>query len=336
MSRGLGSFGVGFIGRADDGQDSEEASYGPTPSVWTAEHVGRRLIAAMRVVRGTPMRIGPAQMATAWPIIVQDFSELIDWDRLNEAIERGNWRTVESINAAAREEIAAQKGRDEAEAPLRKKPPTALESSMAEEALGWCAWALADQPLQANSLNLWAWCRSSGTRSGSGLISKVLMDRRIEADRMIAERRRITGEKVSVDQDMAKEAAIDVLAWANARIEATLRTLNVKLQRPAFADKIECAKWTNKQWAKWKKYEERRPRLVRSARQHCASIRAAARHRLEKALKRAGAIKGAGAAIKRSDVMPGLATTRVSFDAARKAGAATIADALNRAKIHVR
>jgi hypothetical protein len=320
-----------------DGADwpSEEAAV--APARWTSEWVGVRLVRAMAVVRSAPGRVGPRAFGNAWPAIVQDFEELVDQKRLEQAIEDRNWRTVERMMAAAQSEIAEQKARDEAEEKRKARPlPTSTEAALADDILDWCVRALKDRPAEADCLTLWAWRRSAfaGSKNAAYLgdksISRILMKRRRTADRLLAERRRKEGA-ITVDREKAAQAAAEASAWANEKIAKKQAAFDA-LRPPVFGPK---GPKTNKQRERLAKFERKRLRMARELQEFAANVKSQARARFEKAAIAAGAVQEK-VKIRRRDVMPDAVLSRTTFEAYRRAAAQAIADALNRAKAPVR
>jgi hypothetical protein len=152
-----------YAGRADDpdGGRAEPYERPPVPASWTPEYVGWRMVEAMSVVRRTSTRIGPKGFQTLWPEYEDEPPPLKELESWLEIARDADQTTL-----------------------ARARRPEPAENSRAEEAIGWCARVLADQPMQADSLSLWAWRRSAyldepdGARKGEDSIAKALRARR--------------------------------------------------------------------------------------------------------------------------------------------------------------
>ena len=176
---------------------SEIDAVGPDeiPSRWTAAWVQIRLVHALDVIHRSTTKPGPRAAHTAWPAMVGGWQDLLD-EKEQEAIvarekrfrarskRRGrlviDWRSyVDRDLVSALEADAAE------EAVRRGSEPMALEIELADEAALWPARYLADAPMEADALQLWAACQALGWQ-----ITRALQRRRAKADAMIAKRRR--------------------------------------------------------------------------------------------------------------------------------------------------
>ena len=128
------------------------------PAFWTPEHVCVRMVEAMEMTHRVGSRTGPAKIKSFWPASMQEAPPLKDlaaWLRISEDYRQ---KTI-------REPV----------------PPSALESSRANEALGWPLKYLGNEPLQADALTLWAWCTArealGGRVGGGGHQARILRAR---------------------------------------------------------------------------------------------------------------------------------------------------------------
>lgn len=154
---------------------------GDIPKVWTAAHAANRLVEAFDVLKRTPGRWGPKMFGNGWPQIVRDFAELIDQDKLDEAIRTGQARTAESLFEMLEDETQAIL-RGDADAELRRpKLPEPDEASRADEALSWGMEHMQGASLQAHALHFWAACTAFNWKA-----APILRKRAVAADAMIA------------------------------------------------------------------------------------------------------------------------------------------------------
>ena len=152
---------------------------------WTPEAVQFRLIEAYRILDRTPMRLGPKGDQGFWPGVVFTVEDLVDEkDRQRLLAAYGgdvNWE--DWID----ESTIRQLSQDHAEANARsiaRTAPNAAAYSRAEESLRWAALYLDGQPLLADAVGLWAYCRGA-KRS----IRETMKRRQKVADLMLARMR---------------------------------------------------------------------------------------------------------------------------------------------------
>jgi hypothetical protein len=135
------------------------------------------MVDAFETLRRIPGAVGPKQPGSGWPAIVREMGE--------EYSFRSDGREYQ-------------------------RALTKAQISRMEEVLGWPARFLADQPLAADALNLWAMCKAWG-RSIDG----VLQGRAREA----AEIARVVEREVNERRGVQRKAAAgEVAAWANMKL----------------------------------------------------------------------------------------------------------------------
>ena len=126
---------AGFIGFADDIRSRIEAvGEDETPTQWTPEHVGKRLTEAFDVLSRYSVRVGPKKYGNGWPAMIHEFSDMVD----------------------AQARALADKERQQA----ITSRPTSDEVSRMDEALRWSMNYLADLPMPADALMLWAYAKA--------------------------------------------------------------------------------------------------------------------------------------------------------------------------------
>lgn len=182
---------------------------GDTPSVWTPAHVQLRLIEAYGVLSRTPDRVGPKMFGSNWPAIVRDFADLVEAEKLEEAIRTKNVRTLQSLLASVDRLAKDVIGQEAQEAADRVGLPDSIEASRAEEALSWGVQFLQRHPLQSDALHMWAFCTARGYK-----MAPILRKRVLAADAKIAYRR----------EQQKRDLARFWSAWANERIAASLQS----------------------------------------------------------------------------------------------------------------
>lgn len=127
---------------------------------WTPECVGLRMAEAASVFSRTPMRIGPSGASGFWPetyLIARDLIDEQTQERvLMYARFDGDWSKF--IDDATKRRLSENVQREWE----RPSPPQREQYSRAEEALRWPALYLADRPLLADALTLWALCIGTG------------------------------------------------------------------------------------------------------------------------------------------------------------------------------
>lgn len=157
--------------------DMESEDESAAPRFWTPEWVGRRLIEGYRIIDRSTRYPGPRAHANGWPEMVRDYAELIDFERLQDAVLAGSERTEEMIRAAATADIVEQRSKDVDDDVRRRAPPDGFEIELADEALSWSSRHLVGRAVISDALQLWAVCMARG-RS----IAKELSNRREVAE----------------------------------------------------------------------------------------------------------------------------------------------------------
>lgn len=148
----------------------------PAPP-WKPKAVMTCMVDAFETLRRIPGAVGPKQPGSGWPAIVREMGE----------------------------EYSFRSGDREFQRALSK-----AQISRMEEVLAWPAQFLADQPLAADALNLWAMCKAWG-RSIDGVLqgrAKQAADVARIVEREINERRGA----------QRKAAAGEVANWANMKL----------------------------------------------------------------------------------------------------------------------
>lgn len=154
---------------------------------WTPEAVGRRMVESYDVLRRTPMRIWPSGFGSSMPEFFRDAPDLGELQMWLDAREEWERRVTRRANA-----------------------PTAEEVSRSEEAIHWCARYLADQPLVADAISLWAACL--GLRRS---LRRAIRERCIRADAMLERAKEDIPDIVTIYTDDAQAAAQKIVARAN-------------------------------------------------------------------------------------------------------------------------
>lgn len=173
-----------------------EEGDGALPALWTPEHVRLRLVDGFDVLRRERgARVGPVEPRAAWPSVLQD--------------------VIESFDA----QTWAQKARDAEEwARRRGERPTSLEIWRSDQALSWAATYLADQPLAADALQLWAEAEAAGrirTVPAEKIIAKILRDRKALAEKRVAPMRR---HEAATCDAARRQLDAEVAAWSAKRL----------------------------------------------------------------------------------------------------------------------
>lgn len=192
--------------------------------LWTPEAVGMRMIEAASVIATMPMRIGPKRDAGYWPQVLMIAQDLID-DETQERVlanPRFNGEWVDFVDGPTKRRLSEniQSKWD------RPSPPARLAVSRAEEALHWPALYLADRPLLADALTLWAMCLGTGAS-----LRASLRKRAATADAMVSDGKRHAGRlavEIAKRTKQAKESVAnltrqDVMPEKNFHLELTWR-----------------------------------------------------------------------------------------------------------------
>ena len=151
--------------------DRAAAYEGLTLIGWTPEAVALRMVEAASVVARTPMHIGPKGAQGFWPQVLVVAQDLVD-EETQERLMRfphlvGDWEA--HIDSKTRRRMSENKSAEWS----RPSQPEAAELSRAEEALRWPALYLADRPLLADALTLWALCIGTGASLRASLRQRV-------------------------------------------------------------------------------------------------------------------------------------------------------------------
>ena len=165
-----------------------EMGDGALPALWTPEHVRLRLVEGFDVLRRERgARVGPVEPRAAWPSVLQD--------------------VIESFDA----QTWAQKARDAEEwARRRGERPTSLEIWRSDQALSWAAAYLADQPLAADALQLWAYAEAFGLD-----VAPILRARKALAEKRVAPMRR---HEAATCDAARRQLDAEVAAWSAKRL----------------------------------------------------------------------------------------------------------------------
>lgn len=143
----LASLVAAYQGAGEDG----------IPTAWTPAHVATRMIEAMDIATKTAGRIGPSTSSGFWPSVFYDFADYVGRE------DGGSY--LKDRRAA----IERQADREF----------SSLQIARADEALNWASRYLADAPVLADALQLWALCKAR-RRSAD----KMLRRRAIAADKL--------------------------------------------------------------------------------------------------------------------------------------------------------
>lgn len=147
------------------------------PSSWDAGHVAYRLTKAFETLALMPGAMGPGSLRTAWPAALHEFYGIFN-------------------------------------SPDEERPrATAEQISRADEALAWPLQYLADEPMRADALLVWAYCKAGGRSIAKTLRFRVAKAKQLAQVRQDAENARRAG--------LRREAARQAASWANARLAET-------------------------------------------------------------------------------------------------------------------
>lgn len=127
---------------------------------WTPELVQARIVEAAKVITTIPMRIGPKRDSGYWPQVLMVAQDLVD-DETQERVlanPRFNGDWMDFVDKLTKRRIS-ENIQHEWDRPAN---PAREALSRAEEALRWPAVYLADKPLLADALTLWALCLGTG------------------------------------------------------------------------------------------------------------------------------------------------------------------------------
>ena len=193
------------------------AEGGELPAIWTPEHVTYRLVEVYDVLRRTPMRLKPKSFGTAWPTMVHEYSDMIDTEKLAQALVTGQTATARGMVQDAEAEVQRIAEREDTEEAERiAKTPLPDEVSRADEAMGWCMTYLQRRPMQADGLQTWAFCTA-----GNIPIDVFLRARVDIADAMVHRRK----------WDSLRESARMIADRANSMMELdpkSVRSIKVR------------------------------------------------------------------------------------------------------------
>jgi len=151
-----------------EGHPAYEAS-GPyeVPPFWTPEHVAHRLIHAFEVLLAVGGGVGPRSCGATWPVAIREFADLLEDDR-----------------DAARDSFVAALNR-----------PTASEIDQSDEALAWPLRYMADEPMAADAVLLWSFCKAGGFSITAALRARTERAKRMAARMQEEENQRIQRER---------------------------------------------------------------------------------------------------------------------------------------------
>ncbi len=302
-----------------------------SPDEWTPELVEARLVEAIEVIVRTTKRPGPKRPGGSHPALA--LTEAERWQSIMGELEtlwsEGDYKGQSSIELFLRRVEAAA-----------RHQATAHELEQATEAASWIMRYLAGDPLQADALRTWAFCRATG-RS----IERTLEERRDFADWMIERneaQERVRRARCSTDPDrgelLARARAASpyernvaamrkIIAeraeWVNARISERNAELAETLARlPAKGRTVEGAK----------RADEKREKAEAKARSYCNRVKRSALVLAKREALASGAVtaKPKLLGLKRKDVLPDRVLSDRWLTVKRHEAARAIADALNR------
>lgn len=169
---------------------------GDGPAYWLPEQVRDRMVEGIAVAVRMPGQVGPKSVASAW---VQIWRDQGDWN----GYELDNPRSPYLI-------VRTREIRDHADRKFSSE-----QISRAEEAIEWCAKYLAGDPLAADALQAWAFCKAMDWN-----IERFLRKRKLAAEALLERRKRDVPDIVTVYRDDARDIAAKITAWANASLAA--------------------------------------------------------------------------------------------------------------------
>ncbi|KLK91408.1 hypothetical protein AA309_20115 [Microvirga vignae] len=145
------------------------------PSTWDAGHVAFRLTRAFEVMRDLPGGTGPLSGGGAtWPAMLLEYAGEVDEDY----VPRPRW------------------------------PASVI--SMADEALAWPIVHLTDEPMRADAVLVWAFCKATKRSIAKSLRGRVARARAIASRMQDGE----NGRRSELRAALARQVA----AWANERL----------------------------------------------------------------------------------------------------------------------
>jgi hypothetical protein len=223
------------------------AEEGDIPAIWTPEHVTYRLVEVFDVLRRTPMRYLPKVYGNAWPTMVREYSDMVDTEKLAEALVTGQTVTargmVQDAEAEARR-IAEQEAAEEVE--RKSKIPLPDEVSRAEEAMCWSMTYLQRRPMQADGLQAWAFCTA-----GNIPIDVFLRARTAIADAMVHRRKwdslrnsaRMIADRANSMMELDPKSVPSIRARAHAAFKE-VAALKLTVQRKdVWPDRVFTQRW---------------------------------------------------------------------------------------------
>ncbi len=292
--------------------------------VWTPVLVQTRLVEGFDVLRRQPASIGPRGYAGYWPQML----DTLEIDPQLAAAARVDIEAFKELKARRLEiegikEARADQQREAANRNALSPRPTPIETSMAEEALGWPLRYLQDEPMQADALLLWSWC---GAHDYS--MARALRERVERAEELIQQRYASGSFDVCDDrhEEKRREEQHDkrVAKELNERGKAVApkveRRRSEEFERLQADIVAQAVGWANER--------------LGSARdqQHADAIKANAAIGARRDIE-AGAKK---IRVRPQDVLPGKVFSRSWLDVMRHVGAAAIAAALTKDGVEVR
>lgn len=199
---------------ADEPDEAASGAAYVVPAAWTPEHVGVRMIHACKVIESTVGVPRPRAEHTAWPEVIGGWRGLLSLEEQDYVIDlerqkrarrkvRGpldprkiDWRFYVPPDLVSAIES------DAAEAAARRPDRvTDVEIAFADEAIHWPMRFLADEPLWADALMVWAW-----TKAAKRSLEKLLRARNKRVEALI--------ERRFADLDAPRRAiAAEALAW---------------------------------------------------------------------------------------------------------------------------
>ncbi len=300
-----------------------QLSVSPARQIWTSQRVFVRMVEMFDVLRRTPMRIGPKAYGSIWPTM----ADVLEVER--DLIERAHvdYQAARILQARRRElegiaEARLKQQREQADRLANRPVPAARETSMAEEAMWWPVRYLADRPLLADALNLWAFC-SAYDFSMAG----ALRDRIETAQTLIRLQDSYDAEGRRDEQRREDRQDETIAAALRTRVVAVTPIVERRQSDEAYAKAALRAEIVAKAIA----WANERLGTARDV-SHAEAIKANAKIKVQREVKAAAA----AARVRPEDVLPGRVFTRRCLDVSRKEAAAAIAAALSRDNVEVR
>ena len=171
------------------------------PDVWTPEWVLHRLRTAFEVLRRSGSgRAGPKGFSNGWPEMLKEIPELAEL-KMHEANREDFYRNAD-----------------------RPALPNSLELDMMDEAFGWQFAYLSQDPLKADAIGLWAWCRAYEISCEGTLRKRRIVAERLMKDRYQKENAERAFKRREIASHFAKRYAIEAMTSPSPKaLEARIR-----------------------------------------------------------------------------------------------------------------